>query len=80
MNTKYLREGRGTCKVCARELDVVLPIPRDVRGLVIARHLRRIEEYGPRGARPAGFCAGSLLEADPVTTPERAPAPKGKRR
>lgn len=25
MNIKYMREGRGLCKVCARELDVVVP-------------------------------------------------------
>ncbi len=85
---RYMREGRGLCKKCARELDVVTVIapavkvpgpanttdtPREVRaGVVIARHLNRIEEYGPKGASPRGFCLGSLGEADPVKTPERS--------
>lgn len=72
--TKYLREGRGVCKKCARELDVVVETPsRDTKRPepVIARHLNRIEEYGPRGASPSGFCPGSLGEPNPVKTPER---------
>lgn len=73
---KYMREGRGCCKKCARELDVLSSVPR-AQGLVIARHLNRIEEYGPAGASPTGFCPGSLGEPDPVKTPE--PAPRAKR-
>lgn len=87
-SVKYMREGRGLCKKCARELDVVVetypwkgtawdanrakrPEP------VISRHLNRIEEYGPRGAVPGGFCPGSLTEPDPVRTPEPM---RGKKR
>lgn len=29
-------------------------------GVVVSRHLRRIEEYTPLGASPRGFCEGSL--------------------
>jgi len=77
MNIKYMREGRGICKVCARELDIVFPVVywkdlgEGVRAPVAARHLKRIESYGPRGIYPEGFCAGSLEEANPVKTPER---------
>jgi hypothetical protein len=72
-NTKYMREGRGACKMCARELDVVSITPRALNGplgLVVSRHLNRIEEYGPRGASPKGFCTGSLDEPNPIKTPE----------
>jgi hypothetical protein len=75
-NTKYMREGRGCCKMCARELDVVMPSGPWTAGLVVARHLLRIEEYGPKGAAPRGFCPGSLGEPNPVKTPERARATK----
>ena len=27
---------------------------------VVSRHLHQIEEYGPKGALPGGFCPGSL--------------------
>jgi hypothetical protein len=83
---KYIREGRGACKKCARELDVVakhVPVPsfyekwKQDGGLMIARHLNRIEEYTARGARPAGFCLGSFGEPDPVKVPARE---KGKRK
>ena len=82
-NTKYMREGRGLCKMCARELDVVQPVSQTgvpgSRGqpLVVARHLNRIEEYGPKGASPRGFCTGSLDQPNPIKTPEPA---RGKRR
>lgn len=34
---------------------------------VIARHLHRIEEYTSKGAKPAGFCPGSLQAFDPAS-------------
>lgn len=64
---KYIREGRGLCKKCANERDVV-SVPGHMP-VAMSRHLRRIEEYGPKGATPTGFCDGSFGEFNPLPTP-----------
>lgn len=71
---KYMREGRGVCKKCARECDVLVPsVPGWFdRGIAqIARHLNRIEEITAKGVKPEGFCPGSLGTFDPVKPVDR---------
>lgn len=90
---KFTREGRGICKVCGSEREVVVPwIGRPGAGpqtigmealrwaagrLVLSRHLNRIEEYTARGARPSGFCPGSLGDFD---LPKLSEQPREKKR
>lgn len=64
--SKFLREGRGHCRICDREVDLV---SEPKIGLTVSRHLHKIEEYGPKGAKPTGFCPGSLTDPKPRTRP-----------
>jgi hypothetical protein len=68
-NVRYMAEGKGKCAKCAREVDVVVPCTDRPGQAVVSRHLLRIEEYGPKGVRPEGFCQGSL--SVPELPPER---------
>ena len=85
---KYIREGKGTCRKCSKEqVDVVVKhvqVPSfyekwvQEEDFMIARHLRRIEEYTPKGAKPGGFCEGSFGEPALAKPPAREHG-KGKR-
>lgn len=76
---KYLREGRGVCKTCGRDYDVLTAHTTGVKhvvGPMLSKHLVWTEKITARGSYPKGFCLGSLGPYDPVPQPERGRAKK----